>query len=78
VGTTSAKKNPRPDAGVRLVHHVGQANPTASCRVPYALHVPYIVQYISNHAMRQVHQVPEKYLEPICSLQSAIGITVFG
>jgi len=75
---TSAKKNLRPDAGVHLVHHVRQVNPTVSCRVPHASHVPYIVQCVSNHAMRQVHQVPEKYSEPIYSLQSAIGMTAFG
>ena len=75
---TLAKKNLRPDARVRLVRHVRQVNPTASCRFPHASHVSYIVQCVSNHAMRQVHQVPEKYSEPICSLQSAIGMTAFG
>ena len=54
------KKKLRPDAGVRLVYHVRQVNPTASCRVPHASHVPYIVQCVSNHSVRQVHQVPEK------------------
>ena len=51
---TSAKKNLRP------VRHVRQVNPTASCRVPHASHVPYIVQCVSNPAVRQVHQVPEE------------------
>jgi len=57
---SSAKKKLCPDPGVRLVPHVHQVNPTASCRVPHASHVPYIVQCVSNHGVRQVHQVPEK------------------
>ena len=77
-GIASVKENLRPDAGVCLVCHVCQVNPTASCHVLHASHVPYIVQCVSNHAMRQVHQVPEKYSAPIYSLQSAIGITAVG
>jgi len=76
--STSAKKKLRPHAGVRLVRHVRQVNPPASCRVPHAAHVPYIVQCISNHGVRQVHQVPEKNSVPLCSLQSTIGMTAVG
>jgi len=60
------------------VRHVHQINPTVSCCVPHALHMPYVIQWVSNHAMRQVHQVPEKYSEPIYSLQSTIGMTHLG
>jgi len=60
------------------VRHVRQVNSPASCRVPHASNVPYIVQCVYNHAVREVHQVPEKYSEPICSLQSAIGMPAFG
>jgi len=59
---TSVKKNLRPDAGVRLVRDVRQVNPTASCRVPHASHVPCIVQCVSNHGVRQGHQVPKEIL----------------
>ena len=55
-----SKNKMRPDAGVRLVCHVRQVNPTASCRVPHTAHVPYIIQCVSNHGVRQVHQVLEK------------------
>jgi len=75
---TLAKKDLRLKVGVQLVIHVRQVNPTTSCRIPPASHVPYIVQCISNHAVRQVYQDPEKYSEAICSLPSAIGMTAFG
>jgi len=52
---TSAKKNLRPYAGVHLVRHVRQVNPTALCRNPHPSHVPYRVQCVSNHAIRQEH-----------------------
>jgi len=57
---TSAKKILRPDAGVRLARQVRKVNPTASCRMPHASHMPYIVQCVANHGVRQVHQVPKE------------------
>ena len=56
----SAKIKRRPDAGMRMVRHVRQVNPTMFCRIPHASHVPYIVQCICNHGVHQVYQVPEK------------------